>query len=593
MTKLTAQRVRVIRPLFASHVRRYWPALVVGSVLAVLQVIAKLAEPWPLAWLVDNALSGTPQGSAAIRGDLVMAAATLASIVCVGAICDYWSSRLFSSAGLHIANDMRARVFTHLQRLSLRYHKRRHVVDATSRVTADVDDAQDTLVQVLANILPNMLLVTGMFIVMLSIDPLLTLLVLLTTPVLVLAIQRSRRHLRQASRRARKADGRLASLASESLSAIGLVQAFTLERHQSGQFEELSDDSLVAGVEAVRLQARFGPMVDVAGLLSVLVVLWVGGNQVANGDMTLGALLIFLAYVGSLYKPIKTLSKLTLVLSKGVAAGERINVVLSTEPDIVDRPNAIFAPPLRGRIGFDEVTFSYGAEPVLKAVTFDVDAGETVALVGPPGAGKSTLAALVPRLIEPDAGRVTVDDRDIADYIVSSLRSQISMILQDPLLLRGTIRDNIASGRPGASSSAVERAARLGLVDEFAHSLPDGLDTPVAERYAHLTGGQRQRIAIARAILRDAPILIIDEPTSALDMESEELILAALGNLPRPRTMLIIAHRLSTVRRADRIVVLDGGAIVEQGVHDDVVRDTGSYSGFAPTVSAKAVLGTS
>jgi ATP-binding cassette subfamily B protein len=569
---------RVVRPLLAAHVRRYWPALLVGSLLAVLQVATKLAEPWPLGWLVDNALTGPPNGAAAIRTDLLIAVGSLAAIVAIGALFDYWSTRLLSSTGLHVANDMRGRAFTHLHRLSLGYHKKHQVGDLSSRVTADVDHTQDMLVQLLANLFPNLLLVIGMFVVMLTVAPFLTLLSLMTTPLLALAVYRSKRNLRQASRRARKADGKVASLTTESLGAIGLVQAFTLERHQSGHFAELSGESLNAGVEAVRLQARFGPMVDAAGLASILIVLWVGANRVASGDMKLGVLLIFLTYVGSLYKPVKALSKLTMIFSKGMAAAERIDDVLSTEPAIRDRRGAVVAPLFKGDVRFDEVTFSYGREPVLWAVSFDINAGETVALVGPTGAGKSTLASLVPRLIEPVTGSVLIDDRDNREYSVSSLRSQVSMVLQDTLLLRGTIRENIACGRPGASRVAVERAARLALVDEFTERLPDGLDTRVAERGVDLSGGQRQRIAIARAILRDAPILILDEPTSALDTESEELIVTALDNLPRSRTMLIIAHRLSTVRRADRIVVLESGTIVEEGVHDNLMRQGGLYS---------------
>ncbi|MEY2450524.1 MAG: ATP-binding cassette, subfamily bacterial MsbA [Acidimicrobiaceae bacterium] len=569
---------RVVRPLLAAHVRRYWPALFVGSLLAVLQVVTKLAEPWPLGWLVDNALTGPPSGAAAIRTDLLVAVGSLAAIVAIGALFDYWSTRLLSSTGLHVANDMRGRAFTHLHRLSLGYHKKHQVGDLSSRVTADVDHTQDMLVQLLANLFPNLLLVIGMFVVMLTVAPFLTLLSLMTTPLLALAVYRSKRSLRQASRRARKADGKVASLTTESLGAIGLVQAFTLERHQSGHFAELSGESLNAGVEAVRLQARFGPMVDAAGLASILIVLWVGANRVASGDMKLGVLLIFLTYVGSLYKPVKALSKLTMIFSKGMAAAERIDDVLSTEPAIRDRRGAVVAPLFKGDVRFDEVTISYGREPVLWAVSFDINAGETVALVGPTGAGKSTLASLVPRLIEPVTGSVLIDDRDNREYSVSSLRSQVSMVLQDTLLLRGTIRDNIACGRPGASRVAVERAARLALVDEFTERLPDGLDTRVAERGVDLSGGQRQRIAIARAILRDAPILILDEPTSALDTESEELIVTALDNLPRSRTMLIIAHRLSTVRRADRIVVLESGTIVEEGVHDSLMRQGGLYS---------------
>ena len=569
---------RVVRPLLSAHVRRYWPALVVGSLLAVLQVVTKLAEPWPLGWLVDHALRGAPKGSTTIRTDLLLAVGSLAIIVAAGALLNYWSTRLLSSAGLHVANDMRSRAFTHLHRLSLGYHKQHQVGDLSTRVTADVDRTQDMLVQMVANLFPNLLLVVGMFVVMLTVAPFLTLLSLMTTPLLGLAVYRSKRTLRQASRRARKADGAVASLAIESLGAIGMVQAFTLERHQSGHFEELSDDSLSAGVEAVRLQARFGPMVDAAGLVSILIVLWVGANRVANGQMKLGVLLIFLTYVGSLYKPVNALSKLTMIFTKGMAAAERINDVLSTEPDIKDRSDAIHAPPFQGHVRFDEVTFSYGREPVLSSVSFEINAGETVALVGPTGAGKSTVASLVPRLIDPVTGRVLIDERDIRDYSVTSLRSQVSMVLQDTVVLRGTIRDNIACGRPGASRSAVERAAKLALVDEFTDRLRDGLDTRVAERGVDLSGGQRQRIAIARAILRDAPILILDEPTSALDTESEELIVTALDNLPRSRTMLTIAHRLSTVRRADRIVVVDGGVVVEQGVHDDLMRVGGLYS---------------
>lgn len=558
--------------------RRYSRALLLGSVLAVLQVVTKLAEPWPLGWLVDHTLTGQVNDAASIRSDLAVTIAALAAIVATGALLDYWSTRLLASAGLRVANDMRSRAFVHLHRLSLGFHQRHQVGDLTARVTADVDRAQDLMVQMLATLFPNLLLLAGMFLVMVTIDPLLTLLSLFTTPLLALAVHRSKNSLRMASRRARRADGAVASAASESLAAIGLVQAFTLERHQSGRFEKLSGDSLDAGVEAVRLQARFGPLVDGAGMVSTLIVLWVGASRVANGQMELGLLLIFLTYVGSLYRPVKALSKLTSTLTRGMAAAERIGEVLATEPEIHDRPNATLAPRFQGHIRFDEVTFSYGRELVLDGVSFDIEPGETVALVGPTGAGKSTLAALVPRLIETGSGRVLIDGCDIRDYSVTSLRSQVSMVLQDTVLLRGTIRDNIASGRPGASRSAVELAAERALVCEFADRLPDGLDTVVAERGVDLSGGQRQRVAIARAMLREAPILILDEPTSALDALSEELVVAALKNLPSSRTTLIIAHRLSTVRRADRILVLDGGIVVEDGTHDTLLCRGGLYS---------------
>jgi ABC-type multidrug transport system fused ATPase/permease subunit len=561
-----------------AHARRYWPALVAGSLLTVLQVVTRLAEPWPLGWLVDNALIGAPRGSASIRVDLSVAVGSLAAIVAAGALFEYWSTRLLSSAGLHVANDMRWRAFNHLHRLSLGYHRKHQVRDLATRVTADVDHTQDLFVQMLASLLPNILLTVGMLVVMLTIDPTLTLLTLTTTPLLGVAIHHCRRSLRHASQRVQRADGEVASLTTESLGAIGLVQAFTLEREQSGRFEELSSDSLDAGVEAVRLQARFGPTVDLAGLVSMLIVLWVGAGRVADGRMKLGMLLIFLTYVGSLYKPVKALSRLTTIFNGGTAAAERVEELLATEPDIEEHPNAAMAAPFKGHVRFDDVTFSYGREPVLSNVSFDICAGETVALAGPTGAGKSTLAALVPRLIEPDAGTVMIDGHNIRDFSLTSLRQQVSMVLQDSTLLRGTIRDNIASGRPGASWSAIERAAKLALVDEFSGRLPDGLDTHVSRSGVNLSAGQRQRIAIARAILRDAPILILDGPTNTLDMESEELVVSALSNLPHSRTTLIIAHRPSTARRADRVVVLDRGTIVAQGAHDDLIRQGGLYS---------------
>ena len=569
---------RIVGPLLRAHARRYWPALALGAVLAVLQIVTKLAEPWPLGWLVDHSLTGTLRGSRAIRREVIAAIVALCAIIGSGALLDYWSTRLLSSAGLHIANDMRSRAFLHLHRQSLGFHQRHQVGDLTARVTADVDRTQDLLVQTLSSLFPNLLLVVGMFVVMVRVDPYLTLSCLATTPLLAIVLHRSRMALRRSARRARKADGAVASAASESLAAIGLVQAFTLESYQADHFGRLADDSLTAGVEAARLQARFSPLVDSAGLASMLTVLWVGAMRVADGQMKLGRLIIFLAYVASLYKPLKALSKLSAVFSKGNASAERVNEILRAEPTIADQPGARFAPPLRGSIRIDEVTFSYDREPVLWAVSLDIASGETLALVGPTGAGKSTVAGLIPRLIEPQLGTIEIDGQNVRSFTLGSLRSQISMVLQDTVLLRGTIRDNIACGRPGSSAAAVERAARLALVDEFTCRLPLGLDTPLSERGVDLSGGQRQRIAIARAILRDTPIMILDEPTSALDVHSEQLITAALQNLPRSRTTLIIAHRLSTIRRADRIVVLNAGSVVEDGTHDELLRAGGLYS---------------
>lgn len=572
---------------FARPVRT---ALVLGLLASLVGVAVSLAQPWPLQWVVDHVLQPAAAGEATSGADRQLGLAVLAfvGIVAAGALADYWSTRLMSSSGLHMANGLREAVFVHLQRLSLRYHGTQSVGDLSTRVTSDVEKTQDMIVQSLAVLIPNILLLGGMGAVMFALDPVFTLLVIATTPPLVIATFRSSRRLKLASRTARKADGAVASAATEGLGAIHLVQAFALEEDQRRRFSDLSHTSLRAGLESVRLQARFSPVVDLSAALSVAVILWFGAHRVLDGAMTLGVLLVFLSYLGSLYKPIRQLARLNIVLARGGAAAERVVAVLAEQPNVADRPGAMPVPPLRGRISLEGIHFSYGREPVLSGLDLEIGSGETVALVGPTGAGKSTIASLVPRLVDPDEGVVRLDGYDVRGLSLLGIRSQISMVLQDTVLLRGTLRDNIAWGRPGATEAQILRAAQLGLVDEFASRLPDGLDTIIGERGANLSGGQRQRVAIARAILRDAPILILDEPTSALDTASETLLVEALRNLPSGRTTLVIAHRLTTIRHADRIAVIGGGGLLEQGTHDELMARDGAYRRLATPAPAPA-----
>ena len=558
--------------------RPYRRALALGGLCAVIEVLAGLAQPWPLQIVVDDVLGA----GATTRpvGLLVACCFGLIGIVAIAAVTDYWATRLLASTGLHIAADLRESVFSHLNRMSLRFHGEHRVGDLTTRVTGDSDRAQDLVVQSLATLLPNALLMAGMVVVMVMLDPLFALVALATTPALVYVVFTSTRRLKSASRRARKADGEVASATSENLNAIQLVQAFSLEDRQLERFGALTDTSLQAGLEAARYQARFSPAVDMTAVFSTVLVMGFGAMRVMDGTLTVGQLLVFLSYVGSMYKPVKSLAKLSNTFSKGTVSVERIGAILAEAPQIVDRPNATWMPPSRGHIELLDVTFSYGREAALDQVSVDIQPGETVALVGPTGAGKSTIAALIPRLIDPTSGAVWIDGHDLRHASLRSVRGQVSMVLQDCNLLRGTLRDNIAVGRPWASEREIERAARLALVDEFSCRMPDGLDTMVGERGANLSGGQRQRLAIARAILRDAPILLLDEPTSALDPTSEELIIEALGNLPRERTTVVIAHRLTTIEHADRIVVFDHGRIVEEGTHDQLMWKGGMYRRF-------------
>ncbi|MGI8529397.1 MAG: ABC transporter ATP-binding protein [Geodermatophilaceae bacterium] len=565
--------IRRIRP-YAAPYRR---ALLLGAGLTLIGVVLSLALPWPLKWVVDGVLAPDPRA----RPEdpqliLILAVLSLVGLVVLSSIVSYWAARLLSAAGLQIANDLRVAVLSRLNRQSLRFHGKHRVGDLTARVTSDVGYTQDMLVQILSTLLPSLLLVLGMFVVMLVLDPVFTLLALLATPLLAWAIHRSRLQLRTAARRVRKADGDLASAATENLSAIHLVQAFTLESDRLHRFCGLSGVSLDAGLESVRLQSRFGPLVELSSVASTAVVLWYGALQVLNGALSIGVLLVFLSYLGSLYKPVKSLSKLSQVVTKGAAAAERIIEVMDAPLDIVDRPGAV-SRSVQGQIEFRDVGFSYGREPVLEQLTFTIETGQTVALVGPTGAGKSTIAALIPRLVDVDRGQVLIDDVDVRSHQLDSLRRQIATVLQDTVLLEGTLRENIVCGQRFATERDIRRAARLALVDEFAERLPDRLDTMIGERGTNLSGGQRQRVAIARAILRDAPITILDEPTSALDAGSEELLLRALDNLPSGRTRLVIAHRLSTVRGADLILVLEQGRIVESGTHDELLREGGLY----------------
>ncbi len=558
---------------YASPYRR---ALAVGGVLTLAEVGLSLAQPWPLRWVVDKVLQ--PENPAT-HPQLILAvsALTLVALVLLAGVADYWATRLLAAAGLHVANDLRLSVLARLQRQSLRFHGKHRVGDLTSRVTSDVAYTQDMLVQVLATLLPATVLVIGMFVVMVTIDPVFTLLALLSTPPLIWATRRARKELRSAARRVRKADGALASAATEDLSAIHLVQVFGLEHERLRHFAGLSETSLTAGVDSVRVQSRFGPLVEVAGVVSTAVVLWFGAERVLSGHLSLGVLLVFITYLSSLYKPVKQLTKLSQVVSKGAAALERIGEVMEAPIDIVDAPGAV-AIPIRGGVEFRDVSFSYGREPVLRDLSLTIEAGQNVALVGPTGAGKSTIAALIPRLADVNSGQVLVDGIDVRRHQLAALRGQIATVLQDTVLLDGTLRENIICGYPRARDRDVRRAARLALVDEFATRLPDGLDTHIGERGANLSGGQRQRVAIARAILRDASIIILDEPTSALDAGSEELLVAALANLPQGRTKIVIAHRLSTVRDADRIFVLEHGRIVEAGTHSQLASYGGLYA---------------
>ena len=577
---------------FRRHLRPYWGVLALGALLEIATTGLAVAQPWPLKVVVDDVLkapghqatTGLPlldQFAGSPKVLLAAAVVMLLLIVGLSALTDYWSTTLMAGTGERLGNDIRESLFAHLQALSLRYHGEHQVGDLASRVSGDVDRIQDMMVQTLAILLPNILLIGGMVTVMFLVDPAFAALSLGAFPFLALTVYRSTVQLKQATRRARRLGGEVAAATTETLGAIQVVQAFSLEERSQSQFRNLNRASLAATLEAVRQQARLSPAVDVAAAVSTAIVFWFGANRILSGTLSLGLLLVFMSYVASLYKPVRNLAKLGYITSRGIVSAERVQGILSESPDVRDAPHSVAAPTLRGAVRFDDVSFSYGREPVLKGIDLSIEPGETVALVGHTGAGKSTLVSLIPRFYDPQRGAVRIDERDIRDYTLASLRRQIGLVLQDTVLFRGTLWDNVACGRPGATGKEVRRAIELALVNEFASRLPNGAETMLGERAVNLSGGERQRIAIARAIVRGAPILILDEPTRALDVCAESLLVDALRNLMRDRTTVVIAHRLSTIRRADRVVVLKDGEIVEEGSHAALVRARGEYARVA------------
>jgi len=481
-------------------------------------------------------------------------------------------------------NDLRGALYNHLQRLSLAFHNRRQVGDLLYRVTADTYSIQTLTMNGIFPILTSLVLLIGMTTVMLRLDWLLTVLALGVCPLLFVTISTMSKHINQAATAAHERESVIYSLVQRTMSAIRVIQAFTKEEEEHRRFMAASAESLSANLRLYNLQTLYSGVVNVVIALGTAVVIWVGARHALDGTLSVGELVVFTSYLASLYGPINTISQTLGLIEGGKAGFKRVHELLAVERDLPEGKRVVPTTEVRGDIIFEDVTFGYApGQPVLRGINLQVTPGQTVAIVGPTGAGKSTLVSLLPRFYDPQEGRVLLDGTDIREFTLASLRRQIAMVLQPPLVFPITLGENIAYGRPGASIEAIERAARLARIHEMIAHLPQGYDTPVGEQGVTLSEGERQRLTIARAILRDAPILILDEPTSSVDAETEALIMEGLEQLMAGHTTFIIAHRLSTVRRADVILVIRGGHIVEQGPFAELLRRQGAFAALYRT----------
>ena len=567
---------------------RGWLSVVFAAML--VEIGASLAAPWPLKLVIDDALGNhhLPHwlewahdygfGKHTLGVALFAGVATLA-IAVVGAIAGYIDNYYTTSVGQWVANDLRLRIYQHLHRLSLRYYDHARIGTLVSTITSDVATIQDFASSSTLDIVIDLVTIVFMVGLMFWLDWDFTLIAVAFTPVLLLFVFRFKKALKEATRAVRIRQSEVLSIVQRGLGSIKVTKAFGRQDLELAHLEAASLATVEAALRARKIKSLLSPTVGIVVAICTAIVLWKGTSLIIAGAMTAGALTVYLAYLKMFFKPVKDLASMTSTIAQTAVALERIQNILSADEVIQERPGAIDPGRVRGAIRFDRVTFGYDRdEQVLHEVSFDIEPGQVVGIVGSTGSGKSTLLSLLPRFYDPTLGRILIDGVDIADHKVAALRAQIGFVLQDSVLFPGTVRENIAYGRPDAAEQDIIAAARIANADEFIARMPRGYDSLVGEHGNTLSGGQRQRIAIARTVLRNSPILVLDEPTAALDPQSELLVIEALQRLMRGRTVIMIAHRLNTLIGADKIIVLKDGVVAEQGPYDDLIARGGIFS---------------
>ena len=560
---------------FSPHLRPFRRTLLGAGACMVGVTAMEIARPWPLKIIFDGLLMPQPEPdavtgavlSASGGGDMLLAvtAGAILVLAVLSGLFGFGQSYLLATVGQKVVARIREQLYSHIQRLSHSFHEASRTGDLLARLTEDVRMMRDLMVNAVIYTGARTLVIAGTLVVMMLMDWRLTLVAVSILPLLVLATHRFGNEIKGAARKKRRKESRIAEVMTESISSIKLVQAYAREAYEEGRFARQNSSSAKAGLVATRLEAHLDRVVQVILAVGTCAVLWYGVKRVQAGALSPGDLLVFSAYLVTLYKPVRKLAALTGRISKATVCGERILSILDLEPDIADHPDARTAPRFEGAIEFDHVSFGYGrGANVLEDVSFRVAPGETVALVGASGAGKSTIGSLLLRFYDPVEGAVRIDGGDLRDYRLASLREQIAIVLQETALFATTIRDNIAYGRLDATDEEIVAAAKAACAHEFIERLPEGYDTVVGERGSTLSGGQRQRIAIARAIVRDAPVVVLDEPTTGLDAVSERAVREALGRLMRGRTCILVTHDMEALSLADRVLVLRDGELAER-----------------------------
>jgi ATP-binding cassette subfamily B protein len=563
--------------LIFAYARKYKLALTITALSMLALVGVQLLVPWIVKLLVAEVTS--PEVDPEAMSYITRLALIVLAVYVARAILQFLRSYIAHVAGWGVVADVRKYIYEHMQRLSLRFYEDKQVGTLMSNVVNDTDLFEQLIAHAIPDVVVNLITLVGVTAVLLSLNWKLTLLSTVPIPLVIASLQLYARYVRPAFRNRQKELGDLNAILNDSLSGIREIKAFTREDEQALRINQRIDRYRQSLLNALKLMATFQPFVEFTSSLGTLIVIYFGGQLALHGELAIADLVAFFLYLEMFYTPVRNLSGAWEAVQSSLAGADRVAGLLAEPQEPQNIHGAVTIPGrVQGDLALRDVSFEYiEGLPVLEDVTLDIPAHSVVALVGPTGVGKSTLVSLIPRFYDPTRGAITLDGCDLREYTLDSLRHQISLVLQDVFLFYGTVRENLLFGRPGATSEQMLAAAKAANAHEFIAQLPDGYDTLVGERGVKLSGGQKQRLSIARAILKDAPILILDEATSSVDTETELLIQQALERLMQGRTTIVIAHRLSTVRNADQIVVLEDKSIREMGTHDELIRLNGLY----------------